>query len=290
MLPYRHLKILAVLFTLLPLALPAQNPEPAAEPRSRRPVVWNNADGKERPGITHHVLNSRAMEREVGYNVYLPPGYADNNLRYPVLYFLHGSGGTENSDGPGFSGFVAKLIASGEIPPIICVFPNGGLSGYRDHAEDKIMVETMIIKELIPLIDASYRTRPSRDSRLIAGYSMGSAGSARLALTYPELFCAVGGWGGPLTGRRIEEPLAPGLDPASLAKIEHRPRILMIIGTDDPGLAGYGRTVRLLSEAGYEFTYRTLAGVKHNLGRYYALTGEDMVRFLLQGIAPPSAP
>jgi hypothetical protein len=98
----------------------------------------------------------------------------------------------------------------------------------------------------------------------------------------------VGGWGGPFAGRDSSKPLPEGLSADELSAIEERPRILMIIGTEDPGLAGYARSVQVLSDAGFEFTYRTLAGVKHNLGRYYELTGADMVRFLMQGIAPPS--
>jgi endo-1,4-beta-xylanase len=252
--------------------------------------VWNNADGNVRPGITHHVLESAAMEREVGYNVYLPPGYETGELRYPVLYFLHGMGGNENSDGPGFCGYVSKLIESGEVPPVICVFPNGGASGYRDHPETKIMVETMIIKELIPLIDSTYRTRANRDSRMIAGYSMGSGGSARLALVYPELFCPTAGWGLSFTGRNVDQPLRDEFKPEALNRTGDRVRILMIIGLEDPGLAGYGPALAALTAAKYSFTYRTLENVPHNLGLYYKLTGEQVVRFLMEDIAPPSGP
>ena len=263
---------------------------PAAKTKSekRREVVWNNPDGERRPGITHHVLRSTAMEREVGYNVYLPPGYEGNSLRYPVIYFLHGAGGNENSDGPGFSRILAKLAEAKQVVPAICVFPNGGLSSYRDIAEGKIMVESMIIRELIPHIDRSYRTRPARESRMIAGYSMGSGGGMRLALKHPELFSAAGGWGASFTGRNPEAPLAPEFHPEALKRSPLRVRLFMIIGHDDPGLRGYGPALAALTEAKYPFTYRTLEGVAHNLGRYHELTGEDMVRFLLEGVAPAS--
>lgn len=47
----------------------------------------------------------------MGYNVYLPPRYADGTQqRYPVIYFLHGAGGNENSDAGGFSGLIQELI------------------------------------------------------------------------------------------------------------------------------------------------------------------------------------
>lgn len=270
-------------------ALSAQVPAAAKKKESaRREVVWNNPGGPARPGITHHVLKSPSMEREVGYNVYLPPGYESGSLRYPVIYFLHGAGGNENSDGPGFARFVVKLIQAKEISPVICVFPNGGMSSYRDHPETKIMVETMIIKELVPLVDATYRTRPERGSRVIAGYSMGAGGAARLALVYPELFSAAGGWGLSFTGRSTDTPLPPEFKPEALNRTKDRVRLLMIIGLNDPGLAGYGPTLKALTDAKYPFTYRTLENVGHNLGLYYELTGDDMVRFLMQGVAPPS--
>lgn len=47
----------------------------------------------------------------------------------------------------------ARGIRDGSVPPVICVFPNGGRSGYLGS------VETMIVKELIPLIDKDYRTK-----------------------------------------------------------------------------------------------------------------------------------
>lgn len=272
-------------------ALRAQDAAPSKQKApDRRVVVWNNADGRARPNITHHVLASAAMARDVGYNVYLPPGYAESTLRYPVIYFLHGAGGNENSDGPGFTAILTRLLQSGQVVPAVCVFPNGGMSSYRDQAEGNVRVETMIIRELIPLIDRTYRTRAERNSRSIAGYSMGSSGAVRLALVYPDLFSAAGGWGGSFIGRNPQAPLAPEFSTAALTRSPHRVRLLMVIGLDDPGLAAHAPAIAALTAAKYPFTYRTLEGVAHNLGRYYELAGEDMVRFLLHGAAAPAAP
>lgn len=294
--PSTYFRVLVLLFTLAGWAAGAQARAqeapvaPAREeaPRVRRPVVWNNPGGPAQPGITHYVLASQAMEREIGYNVYLPPGYAENALRYPVIYFLHGAGGNENSDGPGFSRILARLIERGEVAPALGVFPNGGMSFYRDHPEEKIMVETMLMKELIPLIDATFRTRAERGSRIIAGYSMGSGGSARLALKYPDMFGATGGWGLSFLGRDATAPLGPEFGAEALQRSPQRVRMLMIIGLEDPGLAAYAPAVAALTAGKVAFTYRTLAGVGHNLGLYYELTGEDMVRFLLEGVEGPT--
>ena len=153
------------------------------------PVSWVNPKLPEGPGLTHHVLASKALGHDVGYVVWQPRDY-DAARQYPVIYFLHGSSGTESSDAAGFSGWVAKGIEKGLIPPVIVVFPNGGLSGYRGE------VETMIIDELIPLIDQTRPTVGTAAARLIAGFSMGGAGAARLSLLHPTLFAAAASLGG----------------------------------------------------------------------------------------------
>ena len=93
------------------------------------------------------MLASKAMGHDVGYVVWTPADYdASGDTRYPVIYFLHGAGGSEASDAHGFSSMVAAGIHRGVLPPALCVFPNGGMSGYRGEAE------LMIIDELIPLM------------------------------------------------------------------------------------------------------------------------------------------
>ena len=118
---------------------------PTTRPRRpRRKISWVNPKLPAVPGLSHHVLHSTAMARDVGYVVWVPAGYdAKANRRYPVIHFLHGAGGNESSDSAGFSGHVAAAIKKGVLPPVICVFANGGMSGYRGT------VEKMILEELI---------------------------------------------------------------------------------------------------------------------------------------------
>ncbi|MEZ6128689.1 MAG: alpha/beta hydrolase-fold protein [Planctomycetaceae bacterium] len=172
--------------------------------QSEREIKWVNADIAQMKGLAHYVLNSKLMGHDVGYVVWTPPEYEqDKQTRYPVVYFLHGAGGSEKSDSAGFSSRVSAAIRSGKFPAAICVFPNGGMSGYRND------VELMITDELIPLIDRSYRTIPAAESRVVCGFSMGGAGSVHLSLRHPNLFCAAGSWGGALSfrGRADESPL-----------------------------------------------------------------------------------
>jgi enterochelin esterase-like enzyme len=264
---------------------PAAATPSAATPRPQREVIWNNVPTTPHPLVSHHDFFSDAMQRTVGYTVYLPPSYStDITRRLPVLYFLHGAGGNENADGPGFAGIVDRLIKAGRIPPTICVFPNGGMSGYRDHAETGINVETMLTKELLPLIDTTYRTLPQRESRVIGGFSMGGGGSLRLALTHPDLFSAAASWAGSVANRRTRE-VPPELNATTLRQQDPTVRLLMIVGYEDEiALAGHLPFIEVLREARYSFTFRTLRGVAHNLGSYYELTGEEFATFLLKDV------
>jgi enterochelin esterase-like enzyme len=147
------------------------------------------------PGLVHETFESRAMRSTVGYSVVLPPNYAEGSKQYPVVYWLHGGGGNECS-----SLFTShawrKLYASRKILEVILVYPNGFRSGYMDHHDGKVMVETMIICELIPRIDNRYRTIASRAGRAVHGSSMGAIGSLKFAIKYPDMFCAAVAYGG----------------------------------------------------------------------------------------------
>src|ERR1044071_5475331 len=152
-------------------------------------VKWVNPQLPSGPGLEHHVLHSTSLGWDVGYVVWKPANY-DPARKYPVIYFLHGASGSESSDAAGFSGWVAKGIEKGMLPPVLVVFPNGGMSGYRGA------VEKMIVEELIPLIDRTYPTLAQRQSRAVVGFSIGGAGAVRLAVLHPELFTAAASMGG----------------------------------------------------------------------------------------------
>ena len=147
------------------------------------------------PGLVHETFESHAMRATVGYSVVLPPSYAQGSKHYPVVYWLHGGGGNECS-----SLFTShawrKLYASKKIQEVILVYPNGFRSGYMDHHDGKVMVETMIIRELIPRIDERFRTVATRAGRAVHGFSMGASGSLKFTIKYPDMFCAAVAYGG----------------------------------------------------------------------------------------------
>jgi endo-1,4-beta-xylanase len=238
-----------------------------AAPAEATPISWVNPKLPAGPGLTHYVLASKALGHDVGYVVWKPAGF-DATKKYPVLYFLHGSGGTESADAAGFSGWVARGIAKGLVPPVIVVFPNGGLSGYRGD------VDTMIVDELIPLIDRTQPTLGTGAARLVAGFSMGGAGAARLSLLHPNLFAAAASLG----GREVTdlEPVAE--KNAAVLKLQNF--ALMVFNGDRDHASDFKELAQKLEAGGVPCHIVIHPDLDHNLGRYYELSCESMLRFL----------
>jgi len=144
------------------------------------------------PRVEFQIFESKAAQSKVSYHLYTPEVYdTTKGRRFPVLYWLHGSGG-------GLAGIAAvsaifdRAIREGKIAPMLVVFPNGLASSMWCDSKDGAMpIETIVIKELLPHIDAAYRTMATREGRLIEGFSMGGFGAARLGFKYPQLFGAV---------------------------------------------------------------------------------------------------
>ncbi len=241
-----------------------------------RDIKWVNPDIAPMNGLNHHVLNSASIKHDVGYVVWTPPSYdKDPQTRYPVVYFLHGAGGSEKSDSGGFAARVSASIRAEKFPEAICVFPNGGMSGYRDN------VESMIVDELIPLIDRDYRTKPDAESRVICGFSMGGAGAVSLSLRHPDRFCAAGSWGGALAfrGRAEESPLLATAEENAERLKKHHYALLTINGDQDRPDA-FEPLRKVLMSHGIEHQVVTLQDTNHNLGKYYELAGDTMLEFL----------
>ena len=137
-------------------------------------------------------VKSAALGKDVEYSVYLPSDYDKSNRRYPVLYLLHGY----TDDETGWAQFGEaqligdRLMQNGEAAPMIIVMPDGGVSWYINSYDGKTKYEDFFVKEFIPYIDATYRTRTTRQYRAIAGLSMGGYGTLIMATKHPDLFAA----------------------------------------------------------------------------------------------------
>jgi endo-1,4-beta-xylanase len=151
--------------------------------------TWVDQDKTEVQGTKQIIFPSATVKQNVSAIVYLPPGYdADPRKRYPVVYWLHGMCG-HAWNGSGFVHQLDDAIRSSQAPPMIAVLVNGmSDSYYFDSPDGHWPVESMIVKDLIPYIDRSYRTIAAREARGVEGFSMGGFGAAHLAFKFPDIF------------------------------------------------------------------------------------------------------
>ena len=143
--------------------------------------------------ITHE---APSVGRTLKYNLVLPEDYESSDRRYPVLYLLHGY----SQDYTAWHRLGAPFHARGR--GMIVVMPDAGNSFYVNWAVSndggKHNWEDYFIQDLIPHVDAEYRTLAKREGRAINGLSMGGYGALVLGLRNPELFISIGSHSGAL--------------------------------------------------------------------------------------------
>jgi S-formylglutathione hydrolase FrmB len=145
------------------------------------------AYGQQTTSVVTIPFKSTLAQRELPYNVVLPPDYtnpANKSVRYPVLYLLHGLSGH-------YSDWISrtKLRQYAADYRLLIVTPEGNDGWYTDSAvtpADKY--EAYIVQELIPDVRRRFRVAETREGRAIAGLSMGGYGALKFAVKYPELF------------------------------------------------------------------------------------------------------
>ncbi|MBL9129504.1 MAG: esterase family protein [Verrucomicrobiales bacterium] len=209
--------------TASPAPAPAAQAAQAADARPRRggfggpielgpddkPAFPPPPEGFDQPrdGIAHGKLEmveypSKSVGNVRKALVYTPPGYSPDR-KYPVLYLLHGIGGDEEEWRRGGHPEVIldNLIAERKATPMIVVMPNG-----RAQPDDRAGSNPMatapafakfdqdLLGSLIPFVEAKYSVLPDRDSRALAGLSMGGGQSLNFGLGHLETFAWVGGF------------------------------------------------------------------------------------------------
>ena len=135
--------------------------------------------------ITTIAVPSEGMKKDVPATVILPDACQREGMHFPALYLLHGHSGNHRSWVESTS---IKDLA--EQYGVIVVCPDGGLSSwYLDSPEDPAWrYETFVSKELVAVIDNRFPTQPRRESRAIAGFSMGGHGAMFLAFRHPDVY------------------------------------------------------------------------------------------------------
>jgi enterochelin esterase family protein len=159
--------------------------------------------------------DSPALGGARSMRVYTPPGYDSSDRTYPVFYLIHGGGDDDRGwTTIGRANFILdNLLAENQVEPMIVVMPNGSVprpgGGYRlvgaertDPAALLARIERIsalhdvfvedLLTTIMPTVEQRYRARTDRDSRAIAGLSMGGAETLRVAPSNLAKFAYIG--------------------------------------------------------------------------------------------------
>jgi len=210
--------------------------------------------------------------------VYTPPDYDTNPRgRYPVLYLQHGMG--EDETGWIFQGranfILDNLIAAGKAKPMIVVMDNGYArkAGTPQEAAglgaDIGGFEEVMLHDVIPMIDSTYRTIADREHRAMAGLSMGGNQTCQVTLRHLDKFAWIGAFSG--TGNGLST--AP-IDPKTFiggvfadgGAFNAKVRLLWVgMGTEepDPFPGAIGAFRRMLEQSGVKYVYFESPGTSH---------------------------
>ena len=221
--------------------------------------------------LHQHFYHSPVAEDDRNFIVYTPPGYDPTaHRRYPVLYLLHGySDDTTAWSAVGRANIILdNLIARSQAKPMIVVMPlgygtmdvvNGGWSRLRDPGLWQRNLDkfgTTLLDEVIPQVEKSYRVSRNRESRAIAGLSMGGTESLLVGLNHPDRFAWVGSFSA--GGLNTNYPSQfPTLNPTAK---EQRRLLWIACGRDDGLFAGNQAFCNWLGSEQVPYTWVESAG------------------------------
>ncbi len=225
--------------------------------------------------------------------VYTPYGYKTGKKRYPVLYLLHGGGGDEEawmSMGRAVQ-ILDNMIEKGLVSPMICVMPNGNptqlaaqtlklpnaklLPGVAveggstaTYSWDGMQpFKKELLDNIIPYIDANYRTLKDAENRAVCGLSMGGGQSFFIGLRSPEIFSNVGffstGAFGGISNASAKfdlEKEVPGILSESDKFNKGLDVLYISCGEQDPRITATNEVVKTLEKHGIELIYETFPG------------------------------
>jgi enterochelin esterase-like enzyme/dienelactone hydrolase len=296
----------AAVMTLSATGGQGQPPPPPAPASTRDALQWV-LPVVQAPRVLRRTFDSRAAMAKVSYFIYTPEVYdAQKDQRFPVLYWLHGSGGGLPGV-PQLARHFDAAIRAGKVPPMLVVFANGLPQGmWCDSKDGKTPVETVVMKELLPHIDATFRTIATREGRLVEGFSMGGYGAARLGFKYHEVFGAVsilaGGpldlefrgpratarpeererllkavYGGDLEYFKANSPWV--LAEQNAAALRDKTRVRLATGEQDSTFDLNRRLSEHLKQLNIPHTFKDLPGVDHNPTALLNALGESNWEF-----------
>ena len=221
-------------------------------------------------GVLHHIkYPSSALKRLRGMVVFLPAEYSQQtSKKFPVLYLRHGGGDNETSwtQAAGRADVVLEnLIAAKKAKPMIIVMTNGLIDGTWAGGSSKEGVEQLeqeLLKDVIPYVEKNYRVNTDKNSRAIAGLSMGGGQSYIIGLKNLDKFSYIGEFSsGLLSDAKFDiNGRVPGIfDKPQL--VNNSLKLLWIAcGKDDPRYSGHQAMVYALKEKQIKFESHESAG------------------------------
>lgn len=304
------MKTVVFLLFVATLPLPAFGQSTAKKKAKKAPApfAWSNPMGVESMkkaglpnGLKHATFQSESMGLDVGYFVYLPKAYAESpNRKFPVVFHLHGGRPGSEKKSIRLCKFVEEAIAAGTIQPTIYVFPNGGpMSWYNYPQKENGMGEDVFVKELIPHIEKTYRTR----ELAIEGFSQGGRGTTRIMMKYPELFVsAAPGGSGYSNEKRVQENdgaesehvvFAKGYNTwdiaAEYAKSDDKAElpILLWVGTKGFNYENNLEYSSYLKSLGIPHDFLEAPEIEHSAYGIYEIRGDELMGFHQKHFAKP---
>jgi GH35 family endo-1,4-beta-xylanase/enterochelin esterase-like enzyme len=224
-------------------------------------------DGIDRGKLDTVEYDSKTVGVKRKARVYTPPGYTKDK-KYPVLYLLHGIGGDENEWARGGAPDVIldNLYADKKVVPMIVVMPNGraskdvtARSPFPRQSPAFAAFEKDLLSDLIPFIEKTYPVKADRESRALAGLSMGGGQALNFGLGNLDTFAWVGGFSSAPNTRRPADLIK---DHAEAAR---KLRLLYVACGDRDGLFRISQGVHnMLDEKKVPHIYRVIPGGRHN--------------------------
>lgn len=197
-----------------------------------------------------HAYHSKVVGKQRALRVYTPPGYRDDGPPLPVLILYPGSSNHEGSwMGEGRAHFIMdNLLAAKRCVPMLVVMPQIHALDPRVPSpgqDDLTLVDREIATEIVPMIDAGYRTLADREHRALAGLSKGGVQTQRTGIVHHDLFAWLGIFSG-ARGNAGEWLQSAKLEPATF---DAQSKLLWLgVGQSDGALKGMEDFHKYLTE------------------------------------------
>ena len=260
--------------------------------------------------VKQYGFRSKLVKQLVNYHVFIPKQLRSYTGPMPTLIWLHGSFSTLQGIKP-ISTYFQKAMDEKKLRPMVIVFPHGlNQSLWVNSKSGKYPVEDVLVKEIIPDLKNHFNFRPDRVKPMIAGFSMGGYGAARLHIKYPELFSnAIAIAGGPLnedfkttSGNEQQREILlrevfdgdmnyyrsvnPRGEALKVSKKTYKPNLSLaiVVGDKDKTFEENKRFSNYLNKLRIKHQYTVLQNVDHNMKQVFQVGSEQIFQILNQQI------